>query len=99
MMAHPGAAILAFEERDDLAFEEFVRLFRWGGASTSIGEVEVSSDAGTRVRVNTFTNEFWTAKQRAAHSLHEISYLPRLLQAPTPALLYRATHRAGRCRV
>jgi hypothetical protein len=24
--------------------------------------------------VNTFTNEFWTAKQRAAHSLHEISY-------------------------
>jgi hypothetical protein len=24
--------------------------------------------------VKTFTNEFWTAKQRAAHSLHEISY-------------------------
>ena len=24
--------------------------------------------------IPTFTNEFWTAKQRAAHSLHEISY-------------------------
>jgi hypothetical protein len=73
-MEHPGSVILPFEERDGLAFEEFVRFFRWGGAPTSIGEIEVSSDAGTRVRVNTFTNEFWTAKQRAAHSLHEISY-------------------------
>ena len=24
--------------------------------------------------INVYTNEFWTAKQRAAHSLHEISY-------------------------
>lgn len=37
-------------------------------------------------RVPVFTNEFWTSKQRAAHSLHEISYracfkpqLPRFL--------------------
>jgi DNA modification methylase len=74
MMERPGAAILPFEERDDLTFEESVRLFRGGGASTSTGQIEVSSDAGARVRVNTFTNEFWTAKQRAAHSLHEISY-------------------------
>ena len=29
---------------------------------------------GQRVRVETFTNEFWTSKQRAGHSLHEISY-------------------------
>lgn len=29
---------------------------------------------GRTVCVNTFVNEFWTAKQRAAHSLHEISY-------------------------
>ena len=27
-----------------------------------------------KLDVPTFTNEFWTAKQRAAHSLHEISY-------------------------
>jgi hypothetical protein len=74
MMERTGAAILPFEECDGLAFEEFLRLFRWGGASTATGEIEVASDAGTSVRVNTFTNEFWTAKQRAAHSLHEISY-------------------------
>jgi hypothetical protein len=29
---------------------------------------------GHGVRAKTFTNEFWTSKQRAGHSLHEISY-------------------------
>ena len=29
---------------------------------------------GRVVRVPTFVNEFWTSRQRAAHSLHEISY-------------------------
>jgi hypothetical protein len=34
-----------------------------------------SAMAGDRpVDVPTFTNEFWTSRQRAAHSLHEISY-------------------------
>ena len=37
-------------------------------------QIAVSGDAGASVQVNTFTNEFWTAKQRAAHSLHEVSY-------------------------
>jgi DNA methylase len=73
-MERTGAASLPFEERDGLAFEEFLRLFRWGGASTATGQIDVVTDAGACVRVNTFTNEFWTAKQRAAHSLHEISY-------------------------
>lgn len=73
-MERHGAATLPFEECDGLAFEEFLRLFRWGGASTAAGQIDVVGDAGTFVRVNTFTNEFWTAKQRAAHSLHEISY-------------------------
>jgi hypothetical protein len=31
-------------------------------------------DAGRTVDVPTFVNEFWTSRQRAAHSLHEISY-------------------------
>ena len=35
--------------------------------------LEVDCD-GRGVRVETFTNEFWTSKQRAGHSLHEISY-------------------------
>jgi DNA modification methylase len=29
---------------------------------------------GTAVPVETFVNEFWTSRQRAAHSLHEVSY-------------------------
>jgi hypothetical protein len=29
---------------------------------------------GKEVDVPTYVNEFWTSKQRAAHSLHEVSY-------------------------
>jgi hypothetical protein len=74
MMKRTGAAILPFEDDGNLAFEEFIRDFRWGGAPTSIDQIEVGSARRAPFRVNTFTNEFWTAKQRAAHSLHEISY-------------------------
>jgi hypothetical protein len=73
-MKRTGAAILPFEEDDDLGFEESLRRFRWGHAPTAAGHVEVTCHGGTPVQVNTFTNEFWTARQRAAHSLHEISY-------------------------
>ncbi len=53
-------------------------------AGTFVRDVERFADFGqpsartTNVvagqRVPVFTNEFWTSKQRAAHSLHEISY-------------------------
>src|SRR6476660_8940453 len=69
-----GAAILPFEEHDPFAFEESFRSFRWNGAATATDRLLVTSDAGTPVHVNTFTNEFWTSKQRAASSLHEVSY-------------------------
>jgi hypothetical protein len=72
-MKRTGTVVLPFERRDGLEFDESLRYFG-GQASTAAGQIEVASDTGTRVRVNTFTNEFWTAKQRAAHSLHEISY-------------------------
>ena len=74
MIERAGAAILPFEEEEAVGFEESLRRFRWGDASTATGQFDAPADAGERVRVNTFTNEFWTAKQRAAHSLHEISY-------------------------
>ena len=32
------------------------------------------TSSGAQIEVPAFVNEFWTAKQRAAHSLHEISY-------------------------
>jgi hypothetical protein len=74
MMKLAGAVTLPFEECDEVTFEDFIRDFRWDGVSTSVGEIEVRGDTGALLRVKTFTNEFWTAKQRAAHSLHEISY-------------------------
>jgi hypothetical protein len=73
MMKRTGAAILPFEDRE-VAFEDFIRDFRWGAVPTSVDQMKLCVDEGAPVRVNTFTNAFWTAKQRAAHSLHEISY-------------------------
>jgi hypothetical protein len=74
MTDRTAAATLPWEAHDPLAFEESVRSFRWDGAATATERLLVTSDAGASVHVNTFTNEFWTSKQRAAHSLHEISY-------------------------
>src|SRR5262245_12006388 len=56
---------------DDLAGE--LREFRWHGKPTAISTTAVAGSAGA-ARVETFVNEFWTSRQRAAHSLHEISY-------------------------
>ena len=50
-----------------------LRRFAWNGRATDIGVTEADCD-GQRVRVETLTNEFWTSKQRAGNSLHEISY-------------------------
>lgn len=45
--------------------------FTWKGRTTSIGAFRCSeSDSSVPV----FANEFWTSRQRAAHSLHEVSY-------------------------
>ena len=46
--------------------EHFVRF----GTSTIVGDLAV--DSGQTISI--FTNEFWTSKQRAASSLHEVSY-------------------------
>ena len=56
---HAGERLTLDELADEL--EGWTRY----GRRTTVGEY-----AGVPV----FTNEFWTAKQRAAHSLHEISY-------------------------
>ncbi|MGE3840130.1 MAG: DNA methyltransferase [Vicinamibacterales bacterium] len=54
--------------------EDFLATFQWLGAPTATGHVEAWHGSREPVRVPSFTNEFWTAKQRAANSLHEISY-------------------------
>ena len=55
-------------------FEDELRSFCEFGTSTIAGVTAVTDAGGRCVEVPTYVNEFWTSKQRAAHSLHEISY-------------------------
>ena len=50
-----------------IAFKEF-------GKTTRALETRVNTADGQQLSIPTFVNEFWTSKQRAASSLHEISY-------------------------
>jgi hypothetical protein len=51
-----------------------LRNFRWHERPTERLTTRVSLGDGREIHVETFVNEFWTSRQRAAHSLHEISY-------------------------
>jgi hypothetical protein len=53
------------------AFVESLVRFTWREQKTAVTELE---GAGLCSRVPVLTNEFWTSRQRAASSLHEISY-------------------------
>jgi hypothetical protein len=44
------------------------------GEATKVYQTNVLLNDGTNLSVDTFVNEFWTAQQRRANSLHEISY-------------------------
>ena len=58
---------------DPESFENHLSQFRWEGEATLVSATTVEFDHRTVV-VKTFVNEFWTSRQRAAHSIHEISY-------------------------
>ena len=63
---------LSLMTADELLQE--VRDHRWHHRAT-VETVTTSARAdGSVAGVPTFVNEFWTSRQRAAHSLHEISY-------------------------
>jgi hypothetical protein len=51
-----------------------LRAFEWNGRPTARGITTVGLATSRPILVETLVNEFWTSKQRAAHSLHEISY-------------------------
>ena len=51
--------------------KEELRSFREFGRATFCSQTSIHE---LNLEVETFTNEFWTSAQRAAHSLHEISY-------------------------
>ncbi len=56
------------------SFVNEVEAFVYKEQSTAIRSTQVTLDDRREVNVPTFINEFWTSKQRAAHSLHEVSY-------------------------
>ena len=53
---------------------QHVRDHRWHHRATVEVVTVAERPDGRVVRVPTLVNEFWTSRQRAAHSLHEISY-------------------------
>ena len=56
------------------AIVDELRAFRWNGRATKRAITSVGLAKSRPIVVETFVNEFWTSKQRAAHSLHEVSY-------------------------
>ncbi|HEY3384613.1 MAG TPA: DNA methyltransferase [Vicinamibacterales bacterium] len=48
--------------------------FVYDGRTTVVSTTAAMAVDGREVQVPTFTNEFWTSRQRAAHSLQEVSY-------------------------
>ena len=56
------------------SLSEELAAFREFATATRLLETRYKSDAGHFRSVPTFVNEFWTARQRQANSLHEVSY-------------------------
>src|SRR5438046_6580982 len=53
---------------------EQLKVFREFGKATRLLETKARTFSGKELAVPAFVNEFWTSRQRAASSLHEISY-------------------------
>jgi len=53
---------------------EQLACFKEFGTATRLTQTQAKLFSGETVSIPTCVNEFWTAKQRAANSLHEISY-------------------------
>ena len=56
------------------SLEEELASFREFGEATREVVTRATTFGGAAVEVRTFINEFWTARQRQASSLHEVSY-------------------------
>lgn len=56
------------------SFLESLAGFRGEGIETLLGETVVDLGGGAAQAVPTYTNAYWTARQRQSHSLHEVSY-------------------------
>ena len=65
---------VATPKASTLSFVEQVRAFRDFGEATRSTLTLAPGPDGTAQPVETLVNEFWTARQRQASSLHEVSY-------------------------
>ena len=68
MIKRAGAGTLPVADTGGSLPEDSLGARGWGTASTVVGSIEACDDAGRRLTVRTCTNEFWTAKQRAAQN-------------------------------
>ncbi|HEV7924252.1 MAG TPA: DNA methyltransferase [Verrucomicrobiae bacterium] len=60
--------------RAEASLSESLIAFKDFGKATQVIETVAALANGARMSVPTYVNEFWTARQRAANSLHEVSY-------------------------
>jgi len=56
------------------SLEDELASFSQFGQATRLFATEAPAREGSILKVPTYVNEFWTARQRQANSLHEISY-------------------------
>jgi hypothetical protein len=74
MPTRRGAIILPFDGASSLPLALLDGHSSGSAAATAVVDsIDVETHGG-RLTLMRFSNEFWTARQRAAHSLHEISY-------------------------
>jgi len=72
MRSAPQRLPVSHSPRPEIVRE--LRAFQWNGRPTRHAITSVGLAKSRPIVVETFVNEFWTSKQRAAHSLHEVSY-------------------------
>ncbi len=68
------ASAVRDEEHLKSPLAEQLAVFRAFGKDTRVVETRATLFSGEPLTVPTYVNEFWTSKQRAANSLHEVSY-------------------------
>ncbi len=59
---------------DVAALGDELATFLYDRKVTDVSVTKAAGGNGTALAIQTYTNEFWTSRQRAAHSLHEVSY-------------------------
>src|SRR5580704_8433192 len=65
---------LTAEVPSNAPLPEQLAQFKEFGAATRLLQTQATLVGGESIAVPTYVNEFWTSKQRAASSLHEVSY-------------------------